>query len=195
MSTECAMCFCDVQLLRHVVPADASCDLASSGAIGVASPIRQLSDETAVTSMASPTPPLPPHPYPCSSSYPPPLPTAPPPPPPPPPPFHNAPPSIVTERSPLLQSSSYGEAISTLGFGSRVSEITLGQAKKNSESAQIFEAKDQMIRCVCCSVLGHIMPAAPQQLQSVPISLPCQLRMQLSMHSSIPAVELPASTT
>ncbi|KAL0030034.1 hypothetical protein WJX79_002301 [Trebouxia sp. C0005] len=42
--------------------------------------------------------------------------------------------------------SSYGESISTLGFGSRVSEITLGQAKKNSESAQIFEAKDQVVR-------------------------------------------------
>ena len=70
---------------------------------------------------------------------------------------HKAPPSIVKECSPLLQSSSYGESISTLGFGSRVSEITLGQAKKNSESAQIFEAKDQMIRCVCLSVLGHMM--------------------------------------
>ena len=46
----------------------------------------------------------------------------------------------------LLQSSSYGESVSTLGFGSRVSEITLGQAKKNSESAQIFEAKDQVVR-------------------------------------------------
>lgn len=46
----------------------------------------------------------------------------------------------------LLQCSSYGESISTLGFGSRVSEITLGQAKKNSESAQIFEAKDQIVR-------------------------------------------------
>lgn len=46
----------------------------------------------------------------------------------------------------LLQSSSYGESISTLGFGSRVSEITLGQAKKNSESAQIFETKDQLLR-------------------------------------------------
>lgn len=46
----------------------------------------------------------------------------------------------------VLQSSSYGESISTLGFGSRVSEITLGQAKKNSESAQIYEAKDQLLR-------------------------------------------------
>lgn len=54
----------------------------------------------------------------------------------------------------LLQSSSYGESISTLGFGSRVSEITLGQAKKNSESAQIFEAKDQMIRWACSLCFG-----------------------------------------
>ena len=54
----------------------------------------------------------------------------------------------VTFCALLLQSSSYGESISTLGFGSRVSEITLGQAKKNSESAQIFEAKDQVIRYV-----------------------------------------------
>ncbi len=45
-----------------------------------------------------------------------------------------------------MQCSSYGESVSTLGFGSRVSEITLGQAKKNSESAQIFEAKDQIVR-------------------------------------------------
>lgn len=45
-----------------------------------------------------------------------------------------------------LQASSHGESTSTLAFGSRVSEVTLGQAKKNSESAQIFEAKDQVIR-------------------------------------------------
>ena len=56
----------------------------------------------------------------------------------------------------LLQSSSYGESISTLGFGSRVSEITLGQAKKNSESAQIFEAKDQAIRWVFWVCKGRV---------------------------------------
>eukprot|EP00891_Asterochloris_glomerata_P003861 jgi/Astpho2/3861/e_gw1.00062.13.1_t len=44
------------------------------------------------------------------------------------------------------EASSHGESTSTLAFGSRVSEVTLGQAKKNSESAQIFEAKDQVIR-------------------------------------------------
>ncbi len=41
-----------------------------------------------------------------------------------------------------LQESSYGESISTLGFGSRVSEITLGPAKRNTESGAIFEAKE-----------------------------------------------------
>ena len=41
-----------------------------------------------------------------------------------------------------VQESSYGESISTLGFGSRVSEITLGAAKRNTESGAIFEAKE-----------------------------------------------------
>lgn len=41
-----------------------------------------------------------------------------------------------------MQESSYGESISTLGFGSRVSEITLGAAKRNTESGAIFEAKE-----------------------------------------------------
>ena len=68
--------------------------------------------------------------------------------------MHN--PALQQNRLVLLQSSSYGESISTLGFGSRVSEITLGQAKKNSESAQIFDAKDQMIRCVCLFYLATI---------------------------------------
>ena len=42
----------------------------------------------------------------------------------------------------FLQESSHGESISTLGFGSRVSEITLGAAKRNTESGAIFEAKE-----------------------------------------------------
>lgn len=41
-----------------------------------------------------------------------------------------------------MQESSYGESVSTLGFGSRVSEISLGAAKKNVESGAIFEAKE-----------------------------------------------------
>ncbi|KAK9806220.1 hypothetical protein WJX72_005827 [[Myrmecia] bisecta] len=44
------------------------------------------------------------------------------------------------------EGSSHSESISTLGFGSRVSEITLGQAKKNSESSQIFEAKETVAK-------------------------------------------------
>ena len=51
--------------------------------------------------------------------------------------------------------SSHGESTSTLAFGSRVSEVTLGQAKKNSESAQIFEAKDQVIRYAEITDEGH----------------------------------------
>ncbi|KAK9862343.1 hypothetical protein WJX84_009346 [Apatococcus fuscideae] len=42
--------------------------------------------------------------------------------------------------------SSHGESVSTLQFGSRVSEVTLGQAKKNSESGRVFEAKEALAR-------------------------------------------------
>ena len=45
-----------------------------------------------------------------------------------------------------MQESSHGESISTLGFGSRVSEITLGAAKRNTESGAIFEAKESARR-------------------------------------------------
>lgn len=41
-----------------------------------------------------------------------------------------------------LQESSYGESVSTLGFGSRVSEITLGAAQKHCESSHIFDARE-----------------------------------------------------
>ena len=45
-----------------------------------------------------------------------------------------------------MQVSSHGESVSTLQFGSRVSEVTLGQAKKNSESGRVFEAKEALQR-------------------------------------------------
>ena len=44
------------------------------------------------------------------------------------------------------QESSHGESISTLGFGARVSEITLGAAKRNTESGAIFDAKEAVRR-------------------------------------------------
>lgn len=40
------------------------------------------------------------------------------------------------------QETSYGESVSTLGFGSRVSEITLGAARRHCESSQIFDARE-----------------------------------------------------
>ncbi len=40
------------------------------------------------------------------------------------------------------QESSYGESVSTLAFGARVSEITLGAARKHSESGALFEARE-----------------------------------------------------
>ncbi|KAK9798229.1 hypothetical protein WJX73_010651 [Symbiochloris irregularis] len=41
------------------------------------------------------------------------------------------------------EESSHGESISTLQFGARVKEISLGAAKKNVESGAIFEAREQ----------------------------------------------------
>ncbi len=41
-----------------------------------------------------------------------------------------------------LQASSHNESTSTLQFGARVSEITLGQAKKNVESGLMLDAKE-----------------------------------------------------
>ena len=45
-----------------------------------------------------------------------------------------------------VQESSHGESVSTLGFGARVSEITLGAAKRNTESGAIFDAKEAVRR-------------------------------------------------
>eukprot|EP00803_Ostreobium_quekettii_P005920 evm.model.scf_900.3 EVM.evm.TU.scf_900.3 scf_900:41853-48914(+) len=42
------------------------------------------------------------------------------------------------------ESSSRGETLSTLMFGARVSQITLGQAKKNTQSSKIYEAREAM---------------------------------------------------
>lgn len=44
------------------------------------------------------------------------------------------------------ESSSHGESCSTLKFGSRVSEITLGQAKKHVESGSSLEARENQVR-------------------------------------------------
>lgn len=40
------------------------------------------------------------------------------------------------------QESSYGESVSTLAFGARVSEITLGAARKHCESGALFDARE-----------------------------------------------------
>ncbi|GMH37672.1 hypothetical protein BSKO_05545 [Bryopsis sp. KO-2023] len=42
------------------------------------------------------------------------------------------------------EESSRGETLSTLMFGQRVSQISLGAAQKNSESAKIYEARDSI---------------------------------------------------
>jgi kinesin family member C2/C3 len=44
------------------------------------------------------------------------------------------------------ESSSFGETISTLKFGSRVAEITLGQAAKNIERGSPLEVKEAQVR-------------------------------------------------
>ena len=73
-STACAVCFCDVQLLQHLVLADALYDLASSGAIHVYSlegcQVGQLSDSCQVQSFPLLIPPLlRPFLQPCISSF------------------------------------------------------------------------------------------------------------------------------
>ena len=52
-----------------------------------------------------------------------------------------------------LQASSCGESVSTLGFGARVAEITLGQARANTECGAVFEARDARRRYECSSSL------------------------------------------
>ena len=42
----------------------------------------------------------------------------------------------------VVQETSYSESISTLAFGERVSQITLGAAKKNTESAAMMDARE-----------------------------------------------------
>jgi kinesin family member C2/C3 len=43
------------------------------------------------------------------------------------------------------ESSSFGESLSTLKFGWRVSEITLGQAKRNVEQGSTLYAKEAQV--------------------------------------------------
>ncbi len=51
------------------------------------------------------------------------------------------------------QASSCGESVSTLGFGARVAEITLGQARANTESGAVFEAREARRRCLAVASL------------------------------------------
>jgi kinesin family protein C2/C3 len=44
------------------------------------------------------------------------------------------------------EASSSGESLSTLKFAARVSEITLGPARRNGESGRVFEAKEAALR-------------------------------------------------
>lgn len=44
------------------------------------------------------------------------------------------------------EGSSYNESTSTLTFGTRVSAVQLGQARKNTESAELFAAREQLAR-------------------------------------------------
>ncbi|KAK9837800.1 hypothetical protein WJX74_005282 [Apatococcus lobatus] len=61
--------------------------------------------------------------------------------------------------------SSHGESVSTLAFGSRVSEVTLGQAKKNSESGRVFEAKEALARLE--REAGHARSEAAQMREEM----------------------------
>ena len=47
---------------------------------------------------------------------------------------------------PGVQASSYGETLSTLGFGARVSQISLGAARNNVESGAVFDAREAASR-------------------------------------------------
>lgn len=48
----------------------------------------------------------------------------------------------------VAQATSSGETLSTLGFGARVAEITLGRAKACTESGDVFGAREGMRKCV-----------------------------------------------
>lgn len=51
------------------------------------------------------------------------------------------------KTSTIMQASSAGESLSTLAFGARVSEITLGRATRNCESSAVFEAHQAAQQC------------------------------------------------
>lgn len=77
--------------------------------------------------------------------------------------------NCISAEAPLIrgwaQVSSHGESVSTLAFGSRVSEVTLGQAKKNSESGRVFEAKEALARLE--REAGHARSEAAQMREEV----------------------------
>ena len=56
------------------------------------------------------------------------------------------------------EASSFGESVSTLKFGARVSEITLGAASKNIERGSPLEIKEAQVRMHACC---HLQPPVP----------------------------------
>ncbi len=57
--------------------------------------------------------------------------------------------------------------MSTLGFGARVSEITLGAARRNVESGAIFEAKE------AAAAQQREAQRAAREARSLPLPAPC----------------------
>jgi kinesin family member C2/C3 len=55
------------------------------------------------------------------------------------------------------ESSSFQESISSLKFGARVSDITLGQAKRNVETVSTLEAKETNVRSPCVEQMLRIL--------------------------------------
>eukprot|EP00775_Hariotina_reticulata_P005972 gene5972-6211_t len=98
------------------------------------------------------------------------------------------------------EANMFGESVSTLKFAARVADITLGQAKKNVVSGQVFEAHEQVLK------QQRSMESKDQQVQQLQAALQhkdaenqglqqaiAQLRQQLETETSAAAGEaLPA---
>ncbi|WIA16158.1 hypothetical protein OEZ85_012873 [Tetradesmus obliquus] len=63
------------------------------------------------------------------------------------------------------EANMHGESVSTLKFAARVSEITLGQAKKNVVSGKVFEAHEEVLKH------QRTMESKEQQLQQLQAAL------------------------
>lgn len=78
----------------------------------------------------------------------------------------------------VVQASSHGESTSTLQFGARVSEITLGAARRNVESGMMLDAREASAKLQRETAAARAEAAAAQEALELERAEADELRMR-----------------